>query len=162
MIIGHGDIASVLRDREDRVYFASGVSNSLETREPEYQRERTLLLSQDRIRHLVYFSSLSVFYSDTRYAQHKREMEGVVRDTFHTYTIMRLGNITWGKNPHTLLNYLKSHQDAEIRNVWRYIVNREEFLYWVDLIPPWSCEMNIPGKRMKVKDIVEEYVEGRD
>jgi hypothetical protein len=162
LIIGHGDIASVLRDREDRVYFASGVSNSLETRELEYQRERTLLLSQDSIRHLVYFSSLSVFYSDTRYAQHKKDMENVVKDNFSTYTIIRLGNITWGKNPHTLINYLKTHRDAEIRNVWRYIVSREEFLYWIDLIPPWNCEMNIPGKRMKVKDIAEEYVEWRE
>ena len=52
-IVGHGDIASVLSDREDRIYFASGVSNSQETRESEYAREKTLLLQQEKIRHLV-------------------------------------------------------------------------------------------------------------
>ena len=60
-IIGHGDIASVLSDREDRIYFARGVSNSRETRESEYAREKTLLLQQEKIRHLVYFTSLSIF-----------------------------------------------------------------------------------------------------
>jgi len=41
MIVGSGDVASVLKDREDRVYFASGVSNSSETDESEYQRKRS-------------------------------------------------------------------------------------------------------------------------
>jgi hypothetical protein len=36
MIIGHGDIASVILDRIDRLYFASGVSNSAETDERAY------------------------------------------------------------------------------------------------------------------------------
>lgn len=159
MIVGRGDIAKVLRDREDRVYFASGVSNSQESRESEYQREKALLLSQDYLRHIVYFSSLCVFYSDSRYAHHKREMEELIRNLFRKYTIVRLGNITWGSNPHTLINYLKAHNDAEIRNVWRYIVTRDEFTHWMEMIPEWNCEMNITGRRMKVKDIVEEYVE---
>lgn len=159
MILGHGDIASVLKDREDRIYFASGVSNSLEEREEEYQREINLLLKQDRFRHIVYFGSLCIFYSDTRYAQHKKCMEDIVRSSFAHYTIMRLGNITWGKNLHTLINFLRNNREAEIRNVYRYIVNREEFLYWIDLIPSWSCEMNVPGKRMKVREIVDEFVE---
>lgn len=157
MIIGHGDIASVLKDREDRVYFASGVSNSQEIRESEYEREIDLLSHQDPVRHLVYFSSLCVFYSDTRYAQHKRLMEDFVKEWFPHYTIMRLGNITWGENPHTLINYLRDHPSAEIRDVYRYVVDKSEFLYWVDMIPPWNCEMNITGARMKVKDIMEIY-----
>jgi len=154
MIIGHGDIASVLSDREDRLYFASGVSNSQETQESEYTREIDLLEKQDTWRHIVYFSSLSVFYTDTRYAQHKRQMEKLVKKRFGHYTIIRLGNITWGKNPHTLINYLRNHRSAEIQDVYRYIVEKKEFLHWIDLIPEWSCEMNIPGNMMKVRDIV--------
>ena len=161
-IIGHGDIASVLKDREDRIYFASGVSNSLEDRESEYLREINLLLSQDKFRHLVYFGSLCIFYSDTRYSQHKKLVEDIIKASFSRYTIIRLGNITWGKNPHTLINYLRSNRNADIRDVYRYVVNREDFLHWVDMIPPWNCEINVPGKRMKVREIVEQYVDDFD
>lgn len=161
MIIGRGDIASVLKDREDRIYFASGVSNSQETRRAEYEREKKLLLEQDPYRHLVYFSSFSVFYTNTLYAQHKRRMEKLVKDTFKTWTIVRIGNITWGNNPHTLINFLRNQinngEDFVVQDVYRYVVNQEEFLYWVDMIPEWSCEMNIPGWRMKVAEIVEEF-----
>ena len=79
MIIGNGDIASVLKDRKSRLYFASGVSNSHEKRESEFTREKNLLLKQDRKLHLVYFSTLAVFYGDNRYVKHKRYMEELIR-----------------------------------------------------------------------------------
>jgi nucleoside-diphosphate-sugar epimerase len=165
MIIGNGDIASVLKDREDRVYFASGVSNSQEKRESEFDREMNLLLEQDRSRHTVYFSSLSVFYSDTRYAQHKIFMENVLKNYFKHYTIIRLGNITFGKNPNTILNFfrnkIKMGEELEIRDEYRYIIDKEEFLHWMDLIPIWNCQMNITGRRMKVSEIVEEIKQGK-
>jgi hypothetical protein len=45
MIIGNGIIANAVRsyDREDIIFFASGVSNSLETRVSEFEREFSLL-----------------------------------------------------------------------------------------------------------------------
>lgn len=160
-IVGSGDIASVLQDRPDRIYFASGVSNSQETRESEYQREIDLLWEQDRRKHLVYFGSLSIFYSTSRYAYHKREMENLVKKCFGNYTIIRMGNIAWGNNPHTLINFIRNkirnREPFEIQDVYRYVVEKEEFLYWVDLIPPWNSEMNITGRKMKVRDIVKEY-----
>ncbi len=164
MIVGSGDIASILKDRKDRVYFASGVSNSQETRESEYEREKRLLLTQNHFPkggHLVYFSSLLVFYSNSRYTLHKKEMEELVKLNFHPYTIMRMGNISWGNNPHTLINFIKNkiknREPFEIQDVYRYVVDHDEFLYWIDMIPEWSCEMNVIGKRMLVKDIVKEY-----
>ena len=157
MIIGYGDIASVLPDNS-LLFFASGVSNSQETREEEYQREERLLLKQTQLfPHLVYFSSLAVFESDTRYIKHKRKMETLVKTFFPKHTIVRIGNITWGDNPHTLINYLKAHKDAPIQDVYRYVVDKEEFLYWINKIPDLSCEMNIPGRRMKVQEIVDIY-----
>jgi nucleoside-diphosphate-sugar epimerase len=160
-IIGHGDIASVLTDREDRIFFASGVSNSQETRESAYLREKTLLLAQEKIRHLVYFSSLSIFYSDTRYAQHKLEMETLVKANFPRYAIIRLGNITWGTNPHTIINSFRAriqkHEPLTIRDAYRYVVDKNEFLYWVSMIPPWSCEISITGQRLSIAQIVEKY-----
>ena len=160
MIIGDGDIASALPNREDLLFFASGVSDSQETRESEYQREEDLLLKQDQGNHFVYFSSLAIFYSHTRYTKHKLKMENRVKEKFPVYTIIRLGNITWGKNPYTLINYLKAHPEAEIRDEYRYICNEEEFLHWINLIPKWSCEMNVPGRRLKVSEIVKEYCNG--
>jgi len=162
VIIGHGDIASVLVDRPDRLFFASGVSNSSEVRESEYRREIDLLMMQERTAHLVYFGSLCIFYSETRYAMHKQQMESMVKALFARYTIIRLGNITWGTNFHTLINHLREMkrrgQPLDIQDVYRYIVDEEELRYWLSLIPEWSCELNIPGRRMKVAQIVKEFV----
>ena len=161
MIIGNGDIASALPDKKNRLFFASGVSNSQETRESEYRREKNLIFKQDRNSHIVYFSSLAVLYGKNRYVQHKREMEALIKQEFLRYTIMRLGNITWGTNPHTLINYfrqqLKADKPITIQNTYRYIIDKDEFLHWIGLIPDWSCEMNITGRRMKVSEIVDEY-----
>lgn len=160
-IIGDGDIAKVLKDRRGWTWFASGVSNSRELRETEYQREFKLLMSQNKTKHLVYFSSLAIFYSDTRYTRHKRQMEEVVKANFPHYTIVRLGNISWGKNPYTLINFfrdkLERGEEIEVRDEYRYIIDKDEFLHWMKLIPDWSCEMNCPGKMMKVEEVVEEY-----
>lgn len=162
MVVGSGDIASVLPERDNFLFFAAGVSNSQQTDEQEYYREEALLNRQDRSKHLVYFSSLSVFSSDTRYTQHKRYMEHLVKKNFRHHTILRIGNITWGTNPLTLINYLRQcyeeGTDIEIQDVYRYIVDKEEFLYWIDLIPEWSCEMNVPGRRLKVQEVIDEYV----
>lgn len=166
MIIGSGDIASALKesDRNELLFFASGVSNSQEDRESEYQREKDLFiqtLRQQGNKHFVYFSSLAVFYSYTRYTLHKLEMENLIKEACTRYTIIRLGNITWGDNPHTLINFIrnkiKTGEAFEIRDEYRYIIDRTEFLHWIHLIPPWNCEMNITGNRMKVEDIINKY-----
>ncbi len=160
MILGEGDIARVLPEREDLLFFASGVSNSQETSEVEYQREVDLLAEQPRDAHIVYFSSLAVLNGTSRYIQHKREMEARIKE-FDRNTIVRIGNTAWGINPHTLINHFRGQiergEPLEIQDTYRYIVDKDEFLYWVNLIPEWNCEMNIPGKRMKVADIVDEY-----
>lgn len=158
MVIGDGDIASVLPDRDDLLFFASGVSNSQCTDEAEYERERTLLLDQPRNVHIVYFGSLSIFYANGRYQQHKRDMEAMVKENFPLYTIIRIGNITWGDNPHTLINYLFTHPNAKIRDEYRYLIGIDEFMHWIDLIPDFSCEMNTPGQWLSVQQIYDEYV----
>lgn len=164
MIVGSGDIASVLGpfDTKGFNFFASGVSNSQEKRESEYGREYKLLMEQPRDARLVYFSTLSIFYGESRYITHKLSMEQVVRETFPQWTIIRLGNITWGNNPHTLINFfrrqLQEGVEPTIVNADRFIVELEEFLYWITLIPGFNCELNIPGQRMKVREVWEKYV----
>ncbi len=161
MIIGNGTIASVLPDREDLLFFASGVSNSAETNESEYDREVNLLLDQDKNAHIVYFSTLSLFYNSTRYTQHKKYMEELIKKRFKRYTIMRLGSPTWGDNPNHLVSFfrhkIKNKEKFQIWDTERYVLEKEEFLHWVNKIPSWNCEMNVSGVRMKVKDIVKKY-----
>jgi hypothetical protein len=164
MIVGHGDIAGAIIDRPDRLYFASGVSNSGETRESEYTREYALLLNQPRAAHLVYFSSLSViFEQDTRYTRHKRWMETSVRANFPLHAIVRIGNIDWGTNPHTIINHLRARHALglalDIQDVYRYVTDRANLQGWLDRIPDThSVEFNIYGRRLKVAQIVREYV----
>lgn len=160
MVIGDGDLATVLHeiDRDSWTYFASGVSNSQEKDPAAFKREIDLLAKQNNATRVVYFSSLSVFYSNSKYAKHKRAMEALVKKYFWRYTIVRLGNIDWGTNPHTLINYLRAHPEAEIRNEYRFVISKDEFLFWMNMLPPWNCEFNMPGKRMTVKEIYEQYV----
>lgn len=159
MKIGDGDIARVLKDREDFIYFASGVSDSAETRQSEFIKEKDLLFNyaDDQDKRLVYFSSLSIFYKDSPYTHHKKRMEQYVK-MWPKYTIIRLGNISWGKNPHTIINHLRAHPDAEIQDTYRYVIDKEEFLHWIDLIPDWNAEMNCPGDMMTIKEIYNKYV----
>jgi hypothetical protein len=160
-VVGRGDIASVLPKKGNRLFFASGVSNSLETRESEYSREKNLLLKQNRKAHLVYFSTLAVLYGNNRYVSHKRELEELIKQEFPRYAIVRIGNITWGTNPHTIINFfrlqIKKGKRIKVQDAYRYIIDQDEFLHWINLIPDWNCEMNIPGRRMKVSEILDEY-----
>lgn len=154
-IIGNGDIASILTDRPDVTYFVSGVSNSKCTDEKEFEREKKLLLAQGWNLHLVYVSTLAIYYGDSMYVQHKKRMERLIKENYPSYTIIRIGNITWGKNPNTLINYLKAHPEAEAQQVYRYIVDKEEFLHWVNMAPVgMKNEMNITGRMVWVPDLL--------
>ena len=117
MIVGKGDIASVLNDREGTISFASGVSNSNETNDSEFMREIELLDKQDRTKCLFYFSSISVDDNQkvggNKYLQHKLRMELLVKSNFENYNIIRIGNITWGSNPNTFINYIKNKKTSK-------------------------------------------------
>jgi len=161
MIIGGGAIAKALLDRDDRLYFASGVSNSQETRESEYWREIKLIQQQDKTRRFVYFSSLCVFTSNSRYAQHKRQCEDIAKQVFPFYTIIRIGNAEWADNPCQLIPAIKEHcktgNPFPIYNEYRFLLKKTEFRYWMEQIPNWNCEMNITGEMIHVRDLVKRY-----
>lgn len=163
MVVGNGDIASVLKevDREDFTFFASGVSNSSETGEEPFERERDLLIQQSRGKKLIYFSTLSIYYKSTRYTTHKRNMERIIKLKFTNYCIVRLGTIKWGSNPTTIINYFKNHPEAHVEEGYRYLIDKEEFLHWMRLIPPFNTELNITGKLTSIKEIYERSVHGK-
>jgi len=168
MVIGNGDIAKQLwqSDKPFITFFASGVSNSQQQDEMEYEREANLLLKQPKDQHLVYFSSLCIYYSQTRYAQHKVNTERLIKETFQTYTIVRLGNITWGKNTHTIINFFKwQHhigKEPYIKNEQRFLISEMEFRYWMQHLPIGiKNEMNIPGEMVSVNEIWRRVQDGK-
>lgn len=121
MIVGNGLIAKSLKniDSDNILFFASGVSNSLETRDSEFQREFDLLkknIEQHSDILLIYFSTLSIndrSKSDSLYVQHKKKIEEYIQNHSKQFSILRIGNIVGrGGNPNTLFNYLK-HQIAQ-------------------------------------------------
>jgi hypothetical protein len=161
-------MAMVLVDVEDNdlLFFASGVSDSKEVRQREFFRERDLLLDQDKNSHLVYFSSLGAMNPTTEYLIHKRNMELLIDRTFHSNTIVRIGNITWGNNPNTIINYLKrrisSGESFNIRDEYKHLISREELIYWMHKIPKdRNVQMNLTGRMVKVSKIVEEIISGK-
>jgi nucleoside-diphosphate-sugar epimerase len=98
MIIGNGLLANSLRriDKEDIVFFCSGVSNSGETDSSAFLRESALLKSQDPHKLLCYFSTVSIFNpckQTSPYILHKFSMEAAIRELFPSHIILRLPNM---------------------------------------------------------------------
>lgn len=104
-------------DREEDVFFASGVSNSLEIDPKAFQREEDLLneaihKNAISIGILHYFSTtgLETLAPKSRpYFHHKRRMEEklVERVPAHKLRIYRLPNVVGhSNNPHTLTNFI--------------------------------------------------------
>ncbi len=117
MIVGNGMLAKAMRqiDNDDLLIFASGVSNSMESRESAYLREFHLLqemMSQHSNAKLIYFSTCSINdYSKkgTAYTNFKLKVEQFIKENSASYLILRVGNVV-GKsdNPNTLINFLKN------------------------------------------------------
>ena len=127
MIIGNGLLASLFVDckHDDCIFFASGVSNSLETNPEAFKREEDLILQTiasfpDLI--FVYFSSCSIYDStknESPYVLHKLKMEQIIKNNMKRWLILRVSNaVGKGGNPNLLMNYLvRSVHNNEVINV---------------------------------------------
>lgn len=160
MIVGNGDVAKVLNDRVNVILFASGVSNRKPLTKKECYREVYLLA--DTIEKLpdcmlVYFSSIDAEIRESEYFSHKLAMEEIIRQTVTNYTIIRLGNITWGDNPNTFINYLRNQAD-ESRNIfdeYRYVIDEHHLRFVTDNLPTTGkYEISIFNRKAKVKDLL--------
>ncbi len=165
MIIGNGNIANAIIDREDVNFFASGVSDSSETSAIVFYREYNLLKEQPKDVHLVYFSSLSIYRIQNRYNEHKKMMEQRVREWFKSYTIFRIEIIAWGNNPTTIHNVFRrkiaAGEPVIIQDTTRYVLSRAEFQKWLALIPVGEKhEMNVPGREYSIVEIYNMVKEG--
>lgn len=127
MINGNGLIAKLFidSDREDTVFFASGVSNSLEKDPAQFQREEDLVrktIEENPEKIFIYFSTCSIYDSsknNSPYVLHKLKMEQIVKSLCEKYLILRTSNAVGnGGNPNLLMNYLiRSVKSGETINV---------------------------------------------
>lgn len=159
MIVGYGDVASALTDREGALYFASGVSNSNCTDTQQFKREMKLLQQQDRKLCCIYFSSMFCDTKSSPYFAHKQLMELGVKTWFDNYNIIRLGNITWGTNPHTFINYLRDRiakgMPVKIKNEYRYVIDKKHLQMLTKSLPleGQNC-LSVFTRMAKVKDLL--------
>jgi len=162
MIVGKGDIASILNDREGAIFFASGVSKSTETNESEFWREIELLDKQDKTKCLFYFSSITLDDMSkigNQYLAHKRRMELLVKSNFKNYNIIRIGNISWGSNPNTFINYIKNKikngEPVEIKDEFKYLIDKEQLLLLTDNLPlVGQNTISVFGRMAKVNELI--------
>lgn len=114
MIVGSGLVARAFAPRyvadTSTLIFASGVSNSNETRPEAFAREREMLVGhlQGNYRRVVYFGSCNVVNTQehSAYFQHKRAMEALVVSSGRG-TVLRLPQVVGRtRNPNTLTNFL--------------------------------------------------------
>jgi hypothetical protein len=161
MIVGRGDIASVLNDRDGAIFFVSGVSKSTETKESEFMREMELLDKQDKTKCLFYFSTIALddLSKNSQYLQHKRKMELLIKSNFENYNIIRIGNITWGNNPNTFINYIKNKKNkgesVEIKDEYKYMIDKEQLVLLTDNLPlTGQNTICVFGRMAKVAELV--------
>lgn len=127
MIVGRGLIASLFKDydRDNVIFFASGVSNSLETNADEFLREENLIrntIGENSSKVFIYFSTCSIYDSSktgSDYVLHKLKMEQLIKKTANQFLILRVSNAVGnGGNPNLLMNYIvKAVRNNEIINV---------------------------------------------
>ncbi|MGV1019707.1 MULTISPECIES: NAD-dependent epimerase/dehydratase family protein [unclassified Empedobacter] len=115
MIIGRGLIANLFTeiDLDEVVFFASGVSNSSETRKEEFLREQNLVeqtLVNNPEKLFIYFSTCSIYDSskyNSLYVLHKLHIEEIIKEKAEHFLVLRVSNaVGRGGNPNLLMNYL--------------------------------------------------------
>lgn len=140
MIIGNGLIARAFLDvdKKNVIFYASGVSNSLEINEKEFLREENLIrktIAENYGKLFVYFSTCSIYDSSkngSAYVNHKLNMEHLVSTECEQYLIARVSNaVGQGGNSHTLINFLvnslRSHETIQTHiNATRNLIDVED------------------------------------
>jgi dTDP-4-dehydrorhamnose reductase len=137
MIIGNGLIANAFdkyKYNDDVLIFASGVSNSMELNECEFNKEYELL--KDALTtntKLVYFSTCSVADGsiESPYILHKINMEKLITENSNNYLIFRLPIVVGNtKNKNTFFNNIKNKiLNKDILNIhitYRYLIDVQD------------------------------------
>jgi hypothetical protein len=145
MIVGDGLIATGFEGLKEHysnyIIFASGVSNSKETSDNEYNREKNLVLKtikENKNLKIIYFSSILVDITKNKYFKNKLEIENIIKKNSDNYIIFRIPQIV-GKNgnPKNLVNHIKNSifNENEITihsNVERSLLDIDDLVSIVD------------------------------
>lgn len=160
MIIGNGMLAKKFyneyKNDGNIIIFASGVSNSLEFKESEFERERQLILNaklNNENKIFVYFSTCSIYEQiakDSLYVKHKLAMEQLIYESFQRYYIFRVSQIVGKTNNNTLVNFLVNKiNKGEHFDVWK---NSSRIL--IDIDDVYSIINYILRKNIKENSII--------
>ncbi|WP_291122032.1 NAD-dependent epimerase/dehydratase family protein [Empedobacter sp. UBA7620] len=153
MIVGKGLIANLFTevDLDEVVFFASGVSNSSETRKGEFLREQNLVedtLANNPEKLFVYFSTCSIYDSskyNSLYVLHKLHIEEIIKQKAKHFLILRVSNaVGRGGNPNLLMNYIS----RQILNDQELVVHQQATRNLIDV--------------EDVKNITMKYIASKD
>ncbi len=145
MIIGNGLLASSFvkngLNHNNLIIFCSGVSDSKETDDNNFNREKELLLktiNENKHLKIIYFSSILAYTSNTKYYKHKIEIEKLIKNESNNYIIFRVPQIIGNKgNKNNLFNFFKESilNDGEItifENTIRALLDIEDLVKIVE------------------------------
>lgn len=171
MIIGKGSIASMLNDREGFIFFAAGVSNSqlgcLEDRFERKERERRELFNalgqaKEFDTMIVYFGTISKFFDNSSYIDHKNKMESMIRELAVNFTILNIGNVWECTNPNTFINKMKYWErqgklsDSVIRDEYKFMISADQLRFITGNLPSTGKhEISIFGQALKVLECLK-------
>ena len=163
MIVGNGMIATACRaiDRDNVIFFASGVSDSGETSRNAFARESNLLDSylcyDDKI--LVYFGTSTD--SNSIYSLHKQKMCKKVK-TAERHIVLNLSQVVGrGGNANNFFNSiftaLTNGDEIKVCPVYRSLIDLDDIIMALE----WLLDNHLYGEHnlfdidlMSVKDIV--------
>jgi nucleoside-diphosphate-sugar epimerase len=165
MIVGKGLIASGFNlsktDYTNYIIFASGVSNSKETNDSEYNREKELLLkiiNENKQLKIIYFSSVLVNKTKNKYYQNKLDIENIIKSNSDNYIIFRIPQVIGNNgNPKNLVNYIKNSiiNKTEItinKNIKRSLLDVDDLVTIIDYCKDKvSCEILTISEVKKIK-----------
>lgn len=174
MIVGNGMMANAMRfiDRDDTVFFCSGVSNSSELNESAFLREYNLLIEYAHLnKKLIYFSSYFVNFENYRqksYYNHKFKIEQLIQSSFKNYAIYRLPQVVgFSGNPNTLTNFIynkiiSSETIPIFKNAKRNLIDVECIRKVVDHINKYNLFNNeiinlISTHNYNIEDIIRAF-----
>jgi dTDP-4-dehydrorhamnose reductase len=148
MVVGSGLLAKAFLSYEknnDILIFASGVSNSKETSQEQFEREEHLLNlyleKYGKSTYFIYFSTCSAFdtyFDRSAYTKHKINMEQIIIEKALKYNIFRLSQVLGKNNKNQLVGFLsdaiKMEKSFELFDIERNIIDIDDIFLIIDTI----------------------------
>lgn len=151
MIVGSGLIAEAFKKDFKRyknyIVYASGVSNSNENNEINFQREKELVfktINENPHLKFIYFSSVLVDIIKNPYYNHKLEIEKLIKQEAKEYVIFRIPQVVGDSgNKNNLLNFITDAIKADKPVIcYKYVDRSLLDVYDLTNIVSYCCDAN--------------------